>query len=267
MKIWLTLIILNTILTSYQDIDIDGVDDTIDICPNTSIEELADEYGCSISQNRIKRYGEITIRVGLDVATDNRYDNSSNLNLYLGYIYKNWDISISNSLTTQNRDNSSDRIYISIGKYIYFKENSIKISIGAEDNLKDKKYNKKKDGNQNRRDKTKVFISTDIIIPILNKSNILIYYMNPLNKIQKNSPKESPIISIGFDYIFIDDIYSSISYTKAGQIKNIDSSSSNIELFLNYRIKDNLFIYIGYAKALDKISYDMISSFGISITF
>ncbi len=91
--------------------------------------------------------------------------------------------------------------------------------------------------------------------------------MNPLNKIQKNSPKESPLISIGFDYIFIDDIYSSISYTKAGQIKNIDSSSSNIELFLNYRIKDNLFIYIGYAKALDKISYDMISSFGISITF
>ncbi len=75
MKIWLTLIILNTILISYQDIDIDGVDDTIDICPNTSIEELADEYGCSISQNRIKRYGEITIRVGLDVATDNRYDN------------------------------------------------------------------------------------------------------------------------------------------------------------------------------------------------
>ncbi len=90
MKIWLTLIILNTILISYQDIDIDGVDDTIDIYPNTSIEELADEYGCLVSQNRIKRYGEITIRVGLDVATDNRYDNSSNLNLYLGYIYKNW---------------------------------------------------------------------------------------------------------------------------------------------------------------------------------
>ncbi len=50
----------------------------------------------------------------------------SNLNLYLGYIYKNWDISISNSLPAQNRDNSSDKIYISIGKYIYYKENSIK---------------------------------------------------------------------------------------------------------------------------------------------
>ncbi len=50
--------------------------------------------------------------------------------------------------------------------------------------------------------------------------------MNPLNKIP-NSPKGSPLISIGFDYIFIDDIYSSISYTKTGQIKNIDSSSSN----------------------------------------
>ena len=38
-----SLALVNTLLIGYEDSDIDGVDDSIDLCPDTSFDKLVDK--------------------------------------------------------------------------------------------------------------------------------------------------------------------------------------------------------------------------------
>lgn len=47
MRIFLSLILISSIVFAYIDTDMDGVDDRVDQCPNSSIMDLVDINGCS----------------------------------------------------------------------------------------------------------------------------------------------------------------------------------------------------------------------------
>jgi|GEM_PF-1356100 len=135
------LIIASNSIFAYQDSDIDGVDDSIDLCLNTPFDELVDINGCSKSQkpqkNR-KYYGHLTLKVGVDFYKDSDYEDDESINLYANYRYKNWDISVSNShsISTDNSYNENDSysnsdIYLSIGNSFNIKKSRVKLSIGT----------------------------------------------------------------------------------------------------------------------------------------
>jgi len=142
-RIYISLIL--AILTTngafaYEDYDIDGVDDSVDLCPNTPFDELVDRNGCSKSQtpSKSKRVGKLTLKVGTNIYRDKDYEDDTSLNLYANYRYKSWDISISNSRSistssSYDEDNSySDNdVYISVGKSFNIKKGIAKISIGT----------------------------------------------------------------------------------------------------------------------------------------
>ncbi len=66
LNVLLTLLLFSNIALSYQDMDIDGVDDSVDWCPNSPFDELVDEFGCSKSQKPSKSYGHFTVKLGTD---------------------------------------------------------------------------------------------------------------------------------------------------------------------------------------------------------
>jgi len=142
-KVYLSLILLLATngAFAYQDYDIDGIDDSVDLCPNTPFDELVDKNGCSKSQKpqkNIKDYGHLTLKVGTNIYRDEDYDDDESINLYANYRYKSWDLSISNtrSISTSSsydEDNSySDNdVYISLGKTFNTKKGIVKLSVGT----------------------------------------------------------------------------------------------------------------------------------------
>jgi len=292
----LTLFFLSTLAISYQDLDIDGVDDTIDMCKDTPFDELVDENGCSKTQKPSHNYGHLTVKIGTDIFTDKDYENDSSLTLYANYRYKNWDISLSNSRSTTNNNSysednsySDNDIYISLGDTFVLPKKIIKLSIGTKiagdiDNNRIKKMSNRGEGYRreyknnhnsyyntqtidNNRDND-YFASINYNYLLDEKKNIFLYYGYTLSGDSKTTDyKDYSSFSIGAGYLLTSNWYGALSYNYTGSIyKDIDASKS-IEIFSSYNFTKNIFASIGYSYALEDVSYDNSFSLAMGLTF
>lgn len=94
--------------TEYIDSDLDGVDDRIDICPDTPFSDLVDERGCSIEsltenedmQNlKEKREKKHSALHGLDISLGvSHYDDRTYATVQGVYSYENFSISLFTAL-------------------------------------------------------------------------------------------------------------------------------------------------------------------------
>ncbi len=104
---------LTTSLLAYSDLDLDGVDDAIDRCPNTSMTELVDIHGCTIknlesahrfdiivgaSYSQINPAQEKTDTISTSVQADYYYKKFS-LQASTGYFNSNSSITTSSGQT------------------------------------------------------------------------------------------------------------------------------------------------------------------------
>ena len=74
------------------DEDIDGVDDSIDRCLNTSFDDLVDEHGCPQGENPQNKKSKTTLEIGSEVAYDQEDIRTSSLNFYVAYQYDQWSL-------------------------------------------------------------------------------------------------------------------------------------------------------------------------------
>jgi len=94
-------------LYAYTDNDMDGVEDSIDKCPNTSLTDLVDINGCStkslVSQHRYD------VIVGINYS-DADVDSTDTLatSLQVDYYYKQFSVQASTSFYKSESDNYSD---------------------------------------------------------------------------------------------------------------------------------------------------------------
>ncbi|NOZ90749.1 MAG: hypothetical protein GXO60_05650 [Epsilonproteobacteria bacterium] len=284
-----SLLLLSNLALSYQDVDIDGVDDSIDNCLDTPFDELVDKNGCSKTQKTTKYYGHLTLKIGTDIFTDKYYDDDSSLNLYANYQYNNWDISISNSRSNSNsaynEDNSySDNdVYISLGYTFNHPKNIVKLSVGTKlagdvddttqiENISNRygRWNSSSTSIQTvdeSRDDD-YFASVNYSYLINTKQNIFAYYSYTLSGDSKSVDYEDySSFSLGSGYSFTPKWYSALSYNYTGSIyKDVDASQS-IDWFNSYSFTKNIFATAGYSYALDDLSYDNTFSIALGVTF
>ena len=281
------LLLLSDIALSYQDLDIDGVDDSIDRCLETPFDELVDEKGCSKSQNPTIDYGEITLKIGTDIFVDNEYDSDSSLSLYANYRYSSWDISISNSRSTTNGNYSNsysdNDIYISLGKDFTLDKDIIKLSLGTkiagdiEDSRqnRERKYREENSSNgQNQNQKLNKDRDNDYFASInynhlLNeKQSLFLYYEYTLSGDSECIDYQNySSFSIGTSYLFTPNWYSAISYSYASSLYKDGEESRSIDWFSSYSFTKSIFASIGYNYALDDLSYDNSFSMILGFTF
>jgi len=74
-SITLIFLLLSTLSVAYEDHDIDGVEDSLDACPDTPFNVLVNEKGCpdtdEISATTVKTYrGDFTFKIGTDISSD-----------------------------------------------------------------------------------------------------------------------------------------------------------------------------------------------------
>jgi len=282
------LVFLSGVALSYQDLDIDGVDDSIDKCPNTPFDELVDEDGCSKTQKKVStssKYGNLTLKIGIDTYIDKDYEDDKTLSLYANYNLNNWDLSISNAHSTFNSSYNDSDIYFLLGYTFDLSTNFLKLSIGTKinsDNKDDfKKYKNKKEkrayGNENNQNeansnsssrKNDYLTSIDYNYMLNDKLSLLLYYEYTLSGNSKRKDyKNFSSFSTGIGYSFNQDLYTSLSYSYIGSIYKEIEASKSIDLFSNYSLTKKLFITAGYSYALDNLSYDNCFSLAFGINF
>jgi hypothetical protein len=94
---------------AYSDLDVDGVDDAVDLCPNTPFDQLVEENGCSRMQHP---KGVITLSAGVLHTVDQKSDNTSSLLFFGNYHYKKWDVSLSTFRTVDTARSLPDSYYL-----------------------------------------------------------------------------------------------------------------------------------------------------------
>lgn len=246
MRLLFLLIFSTTLLFSYIDSDIDGVEDIYDRCPNTPFDQMADEFGCS---NKQEYKGELTISAGSDISWDKFLQKSTSNNLAIDYRYKRFDFSLSN---TNYQDISDDSIYIS-GGYLLTQQNSkIKFTLGSKlSSTADDYY---------------YMIGYNYF---LNKNmDLQLHYGYTISGDTKEVDYEDfNSFSTGLGYAFDSRYYSSLSYEYSGSIYKDSEAYRAVSWFHSYEFSKKYFVSINYAKALDNLSYDNTLSLKFGVNF
>jgi len=185
---------------TYSDYDVDGVEDSIDECPNTPFDILVDERGCEEG----KSYrGALTLLAGTISAVDSQTENITNVQLYINYRYRDWDIALSTFNDIQNAiENVPNTYYVSTGyRFTLFDELQSKLSIGTKQSTLQNDY----------------YINTNLDYSISAKQNIFLFYSYTMAEDSDNETYDNfNTLSLGTGLLLTDNWYSALSYDFSG---------------------------------------------------
>lgn len=113
-KALILIIATSLTLLAYSDYDMDGVEDNIDKCPNTSFNELVDIEGCTIKVLGNEHHFSIIYGIGLSEADYATVKNSDTLtqSLQVDYYYQNFSLQASTSYYDSDEDSGLNDTFI-----------------------------------------------------------------------------------------------------------------------------------------------------------
>lgn len=289
-SITLTFLLLSGVSVAYQDYDIDGVEDSIDSCPNTPFDILVNDKGCPDTGEKTTTTadnygGNFTFKVGTDISTDETYESDNSLNLYANYAYRNWDISASNSRSTTNNstyteDNSygNNDIYLATGYMFSLPSSQLKLSVGTK--IADSEESTTISSRQQGRFNTIVteesiasrdndyFASMNFNYLLNPKQDLFFYLGHTLSGDSSDTDYEDySSFSVGTGYAINKSWYSAVSYNYTGSIYTDGDPEQGLAWFNSYNFSKNLFATAAYNYALEDFSYDHTFSLALGVHF
>lgn len=109
--ILLMLSVLSKTLFAYTDLDMDGVDDSIDKCPNTPLTDLVDINGCTKRMLVSPHHFDIILGTNYSTSTSVSLNkiNTFSSSLQVDYYYKKFSLQAYTSYYKTNGENYSDK--------------------------------------------------------------------------------------------------------------------------------------------------------------
>ncbi len=242
-------------ILAYNDLDLDGVEDLQDKCPNSLITDLVDKDGCKIDSVEALHHFDIITGVKYTKIKSKTYRTSTSISvktLKLDYYYKDFSFSVSSA----KGDSIYDDTYIS-AKYSYKYNGFIKFTTSL--NLILPTYKNYLNNNLTdygvaqsviyKENKLSLFGAYGYtVINDKDKKKFGLYYKN----------KNSYTLGIGYD--IKPNFYTSISLSYIDSIYRNRNNTINKNLFLLYSIDDNWFSSISYLRVeADRYNSDATS--------
>jgi len=199
LRLTLLLLFLGTSVSyayAYSDYDVDGVEDSVDACPNTPFDMTVDETGCEEGRSYM---GSLTLLGGSISSIDKNSDNLTNFLLYINYRYNDWDVSVSTFNDIQNATvEIPNTLYVTTGYYFNPTQNiQTKISLGTkQSNVQDDYY-----------------ASAYVDYTVSENQNLFLYYSYTYAQDSDTRRYNNfSTLSLGIGRMFTDYWYSAISY-------------------------------------------------------
>jgi len=252
---------LNSQLWSYQDSDIDGVDDTLDLCPDTSFDQLVNSDGCPEKKHY---WGKTTLQLGSEISIDEEGKKINNYSFFGNYSYKKWYFSLSNTQQTSydsnnNRSINGGDLYLNSGYQLMHNNMQIDIGFGV----------KVATANERIGTKENDYFASLGVNYFVNDKQIL--FGQIIYTLTGNNPsteyQNSLAYSFGIGYMFNSKWYSTLSYDYADSIYDNGENYQSLSWLNSYSFLKKYFVTLGYGYGLDKISYPHTFSLKLGVNF
>jgi len=234
---------------AFQDSDLDGVEDSVDRCPNTPILVLVDRYGCPVEE---KVRGRFYLRIGGGVIEDGGRSTTFSL-ISLAYSYKKLYASFTtryyisdpgmgdSSIFVGYSDFLTERLYALPGVRLKLPTGSSKYSDGGID------------------------VTPSVILDYILDGYDVFAFAGYTFRGDPNL-KDTFAFSIGAGYNLTKKFYASLSYD-ASQSTIRDGWNSYVSLFTLYDITDKLYTTLSYSRGLNREATDNSATLRIGIRF
>ena len=253
--IWVVILLFTQLTFAFKDSDLDGVEDSVDRCPNTPILELVDETGCPLERKRWVR-GKFYIRIGGGYIKD-RAEERAYSSLSLAYSYKGLYTSFTTRyyLSSKVSDPGMGDSSLFLG-YSRFLTESLYVLPGVRIKVPtgDKQFS---DG--------KVDYTPSLVLDYLFGKADLFTYLSYTFRGDKRL-KDTITASFGGGYDLTSKLYLSLSYDVSESAVR-DSYNSYASLFAIYDISRRLYITLSYSKGLNSSATDHSLSGRLGIRF
>jgi len=255
------LILVSTSLLAYEDSDMDGVDDRVDKCPNTSFSDLVDIRGCTIkSLDSPLRYDII---VGMSYA-DSDYQTLNKANTFAtsiqaDYYYQDFSFQASTAyFVTDSNDYNDNGLYDSfLGvTYKWNLSEALFTSIGVGIILPT--YSDSLNNNN-----TDYRVSANVSYSMKNMNIFGGYTHTIINDddiVGKVAYQNTRAFGGGVGYYVDNNLYVSASYNVSNSIYREVEDIKTTSIYTNYTIDEHWFFMFSYARGLsDSASKNYLS--------
>jgi len=224
----------------YSDYDVDGVEDSIDKCPNTPFDVLVDENGCG---EDVEYKGSLTILTGTISTIDSNNNNLTHAQIFMNYRYYDWDISL---LTFSRLETITSKapntFYISTGYNYNFSDNiQSKISLGTKQASRQNDY----------------YITLDMDYNIDEKQNLFLFYGYTIAENSSVSIYNNfSSLSVGTGRIVASYWYSSLSYDFSGASLSSNSDYKSLRWSNTFALSSSYYLLLNYSYGLSSGASD-----------
>lgn len=262
---------IQSALLAYIDTDIDGVDDSLDLCKDTPFSDIVDNNGCSIKS--LKSYHNLGIVTGInysqiDYNTNDTTDTIST-SLEINYSYKHFSLQTATSYFKSDSNTYSNKglsdSYIT-SSYRVFENNLVKVTLGIGAILP----TYKSDFNNNNTD---FMTSTSINYNFKDISLFSTYKYTFINDDDVISDsiilnyQNTNLYSLGIGWFLTNDFYSSLSYNHSQSIYADIENIQSISAYSFYYLNKNLYTIFGYSYGLSDSTSNHASSIKLGYSF
>ena len=238
------IFLFNLLNANFIDIDLDGVEDSKDLCPNSKITDIVDKNGCVIETLNFKEKPHIDILLGYSIKEYSNY-TSKYANLYFTYSYKDYAF---NLYLTDDKDNdieTSISYKLSRDNIIYTFTSGLYIPTTSDN---------------------RVDYFTRLNMTYLNSISTIFLDLE-YDFMQDINSKNGYIISFGVGKNLTNNIYSSISYRYISSIYQDSSNEKYLSFTFNYNIDSNWYISSSLDIGLNSSSIKRAVDFNIGYSY
>jgi len=262
MKGFFSLSLLTGLLFgAYIDTDIDGVEDSLDLCKNTPFDQLVDAFGCS--ENASENIW--TLKAGTELGFDTFDEKSLSYHFSIDYNMQSWSMGISNAnYIGYNENNTSTRetgdIYTYIGYEIPNKNFLTTFAIGMKIATADESVGTGEND---------YYMSTQLQ-SVSNEHNTKLF--STLSYTFTGDTKYIAYedvfsYTVGLGYVVNEAYYTSLYYENSQSIYKDTESYKALVWSNHYTYDEDYFIEMAYTRGLDIFSYKHLFSFSLGVTF
>jgi len=257
-KIIKLLLLLSITLVAYTDMDMDGVDDKSDQCPNTSLTELVDLTGCTIKELKSPHHFDISMGYNYSKETNSTINTSS---IQADYYYKNLSIQLSSSFYNSEIDSIKDSGQNDTYLNVYYQlrpTDKLLLRVGGGVALPT--Y----DNSNNKTDYSLALYGAYSYkkISILGSLGYTI-----IGDIDDNltSYNNTRFYNIGLGYYLSNSLYSSISYNNITTVYNGSEDINSISFYNYYSINNHWFLNLNYIYGISDLAIK--NSIGVKVGY
>jgi len=252
----LFFLLIPLILFSFEDNDIDGVDDIYDKCLFTPFSDLVGSDGCTIESLESPHHFSFMTGVSFSDTDYNTLSktNTTTSSLQLDYYYKNFSVALNTSYYNNSSEIYSNSgmndTYLGVGYRLEFRDLYLSVSTGVILPTYDTTLNN---------NKTDYTANINLSYTIENLNFFTTYGYTLVNDTDVKdvvSYQNSNYLSLGLGYYFTHKLYMSSYYSISDSIFKTISKIETQSLYVYYGINENFFTTLTYAYGLSETASD-----------